>query len=216
MRDGKFPGSEPLASSLESTLTRKVMKPNERVSSRVKSTELSSPAGTQNMDNGHQKWPAKLAPLDLPAEMKEAQLKKLTDMKDEVFLDKKRHSHHHAGYSLKTSADRPVKRDPLNKVGLSEHKLPKLKDGTFPAKDKTALKDSSSTVYALPGNPRDGASSSSMLNIKSGHVHHSLPKSILMNTADSQNVSIKGRFKYSKSQNTNQSRSMPVKANGLP
>ncbi|XP_075067779.1 uncharacterized protein LOC142158070 [Mixophyes fleayi] len=211
MKDQKCPGSDSLIPSPESPLSRKEVMLTQSVDNQFKFSTLTSSMGTQNTDIVPQKRPVKLAPLDLSAEMKEAQLKKLIEMKDEVYLGKKIHCHQ-GGSSAKILTDRPIKKDPSNKVGLSEHKLPKL-DDIISVKDKIVLKDPSTSSYAPPG--KEGLSSFSMLKFKSVHVHGSVPKIVLKNPIEGQNVSVKGHYKYEKSPSANQIRSKPMKANGL-
>ncbi|XP_077349505.1 uncharacterized protein LOC143997658 [Lithobates pipiens] len=190
-KDRKYPSLESVNSSPLKTSVRNELGSNEKVSRKFEPLKPSSLVETQNSDIYLQRRPINLAPLNLPEEVKEAQLKK---MKDEVYLAKK--SSKKTDKTMKAISDRPMKRDPLNKVGMAEKTLEEVKVENNLSEEGKGPQDHKPNTVMLFGNTGERMSSSSTIKFKSGHVHNSVPKIV---TVDSTDISIKGRFNHPKS-----------------
>ncbi|KAM5157779.1 uncharacterized protein ACMZJ9_009063 [Mantella aurantiaca] len=206
-KDRKYPSLESVMSSPSKISIRNELVSSEKISRKFEPLKPASSAETLNSDIYLQKRPIKLAPLNLPEEVKEAQLKK---MKDEVYLAKK--SYKTIDKTARAFNDQPIRRDPINKVGMAEQNLERVKVEHILPKNSKGLQGYKPSIVPLSGNSRERMSSSSTSKIKSGHVHNSVPKIV---TVDSTDVSVKGRFNHAKSHNTNQGILKPMKVNRL-
>ncbi|KAM9307603.1 uncharacterized protein PAF06_011710 [Gastrophryne carolinensis] len=81
----------------------------------IDSLKQSSP-NAQALENCPQKRPLKLAPLNLPEEVKEAQLHKINTMKEEAFLVKE--NPNQAFRTKKTISNQSMLKNPMSKVDL--------------------------------------------------------------------------------------------------
>ncbi|XP_072266729.1 uncharacterized protein [Pyxicephalus adspersus] len=209
IKDRKYPSLEPVNSSPSKIAVRNEpgsARPSKKFSRKFEPLTPPPLVEAQNSDIYLQKRPIKLAPLNLPEEVKEAQLKK---MKDEVYLPTK--SYKQIDKTVNAINDRPTKRAPLNKVGMMEESGEIKVENILP-KDSKGLQDCHRNITPLSGNAREGMLSSSTFKLKSGQVHNMVPKIV---SVDSTNVSVKGRFNHTKSHNTNHSIPKPIKVNRL-
>lgn len=190
-KDWKYPSLTSVNSSPLKTSVRNELVSNGKVSRKFEPLKPSSLVETQNSDIYLQRRPIKLAPLNLPEEVKEAQLKK---MKDEFYLAKK--SSKKTDKTMKAISDRPMKRDPLNKVGMAEKTL---EEENNLSEEGKGPQDHKPNTVMLSGNTGERMSSSSTIKFKSGHVHNSVPKIV---TVDATDISVKGRFNHPKSCST--------------
>ncbi|XP_069815912.1 uncharacterized protein [Dendropsophus ebraccatus] len=169
--DRKFPKNKVLISGAEASPARRDVIPIGSVCNNLTSLHLSS-TDSKNSDN-IQRRPAKLAPLDLPAQVKEAQMKKMTMMADSVCLSERKASHCNTPYHC------PTKRDPLKKVHMRDNKLPKLLEDVTLTKDNVLGNDDvSGQSSSLPRNLHLGDSSLSIIKAKCRPNNGSIPKTI--------------------------------------
>ncbi|CAH2286012.1 Hypothetical predicted protein [Pelobates cultripes] len=112
--------------SPENLSVKREREEDQQVKGRLYTTKTTLSTDIKNMDNFPLKRPFKLAPLELPAEVKEVQMQKIRAMQDEIFLDKQK-TYFNVPRRKPTSTDNPAKRDVIKKDTLAENTLPTLK-----------------------------------------------------------------------------------------
>ncbi|XP_068094171.1 uncharacterized protein [Hyperolius riggenbachi] len=210
--DQKYLNLESVNSTLSKISVANELASNEKNIKKFMSVKSSSTA-IQNTDDGHQKRPIKLAPLNLPEEVKEAQLKKINAMKDDVYLIRKNNTQ--VGKVVKAPSDRPMIREPLRKADFTQDNLPKLKAANLLSKDNLGQQGSSPPGTALPGNIQTRTLSSSIVKLEKRRIRDSVPAAITINSADVQNIPDQEGLKFGKGHNNNPNLARPVKVDRL-
>ncbi|KAM4688723.1 uncharacterized protein O3C94_006872 [Discoglossus pictus] len=196
----------------ENTLSGGNLRFKEQIKSKASSTK---PKDTSNMNDTLLKKPTKLAPLDLPTEVKEEQHQKIMAMKDETPTDKQKLSNH-IDRGTSVSIHGTQNKELLNKASLTEKRLPKIKDNRNSIKNDVSPNPTNCplTLRNEEENTHEGPSIVSTLKLKSCPIPKKPANDIKINVPDAQN---KGRFslRYAKKQHEIQSKSKPLKAVGL-
>lgn len=205
----RFPKNKTLISGPETALTEQEPITIGSVCNNLNSLNLSS-ADSQNLNNFQQKRPVKLAPLELPAQVKETQKKKITSMADKVYVSERKPSHR----NISTPYQCPTKNELLKKVRMWENKLPKLPEEMISTKDNVLVKDSSLTTPSLPRDRLLGGSNVSMMKTERRTISDSMPKAISSNINESQNTSVQRQFRSTRCPNTYQGSNQAFKING--
>ncbi|XP_056374626.1 uncharacterized protein LOC130272784 [Hyla sarda] len=203
--DKKLPKKKTVISIAETAPTKREATPIVCLSNSLYSLKLSS-TDSKTTDIFQPRRPVKLAPLELPAKVKEAQIKKINTMTNIVYLKEQEPSHHNIPYQC------PTKREPLKK--MRENKLPRLPEDVTLAKDNVLDKDVSGRINSLPRDFRLEDSSLSLIKSDTRCFVDSVPKITSPQNNESRNVFAEGRFRSSRCQNINLGSRCDIKTNG--
>ncbi|XP_075437906.1 uncharacterized protein LOC142476405 [Ascaphus truei] len=212
-----FLGHESPLCATENTLSKTELMVMEQIKGKPSLHKLSFSTETQSMDNLPLKRPIKLAPLNLPTEVKEAQLQKIMAIKDEAFLAKQKLSKQFCTDKI-TCEDKHMKGDPLNKVNLTEKTLPDMKKGNNCTTEKipSVLTDFPLIIKPAFEKTQEAQCTNSKSKFK-GSLQDPFPNNIKMNPLHSHNISAKGHFssRHVNNQEEKHNRAKPVKTIGL-
>ncbi|XP_077124442.1 uncharacterized protein LOC143781633 [Ranitomeya variabilis] len=206
-KERRFAKSNIVNSSQESAAIKNEVTTVGSFSNNLNSLKYSS-IDSQNVDNFQPKRPIKLAPLDLPAKVKEAQMKKITTMAESVYLNEHKPSHHNLISPYQCSA----KSDPLKKFEIRENKLPKLHEDINSTQDNVLVKESSVRTHSLPR--RLGGLNLTLSKDERRRVSDSKPKTISSKINDTRNVIVQGQLRSQRCPDINQGLSQSIIISG--
>ncbi|XP_072007239.1 uncharacterized protein [Engystomops pustulosus] len=185
-RDRRFPKTKLLLPSSETALIRREAITIGSFCNSLNSLKLTE---SKNIDNFQKKRPIRLAPLELPVQVKEAQMEKITTMAEGVGERKPPHQR------LNTPYQCPTKNQPLKKIGKEENKLPRLPEDILATKDNVLFKESSVRTSSLPRDLHGGGLKLSVIRPESTNMKDSLPKNISSKVNESGDVSVEGHLR---------------------
>ncbi|XP_063307101.1 uncharacterized protein LOC134608311 [Pelobates fuscus] len=178
---------------------------DQQVKGRLYTTKTALSTDIKNMDNFPLKRPFKLAPLELPAEVKEVQMQKIRAMQDDIFLDKQKTSFN-VPRRKPMSIDNPTKRDVIRKDTLAENTLPTLKINLNAAKSPMPEENPSSQQPFQLDQGYTQAALSTVPKLKARRSNNN--NSSLHNTqTNPPQTSTKSRFRHLAKPNENESQS---------